>query len=132
MTVQTDAPAIPVSWGELFDKIAILRIKRERLTAASQLANVVRELDLLETQAAAAIDADGVAALLAELRAVNEALWEIEDALRGHERRKDFGDAFVALARAVYHRNDERAAIKRRVNALLASPLVEEKSYQSY
>jgi hypothetical protein len=123
---------IPVSAGELIDKITILRVKAARIDAA-KVANVKKELDLLE--AVAARDLKGVAeidALAAELEAVNAALWDIEEGKRDCERRQDFDKAFVALARKVYIENDRRAAIKRRINEAAGSELVEEKSYRPY
>jgi len=120
---------VPVSWGELLDKLTILAIKRARIAAPAALANVAREHAALAPIAAPALAVDGVAALVADLTHVNEALWDIEDDIRAEDAAGRFGDAFVALARAVYRTNDERAAIKRRINDLLGSDLVEEKSY---
>ena len=124
---------VPVSWGELLDKITILDIKNQRIGDADKLANVRRELEALN---AAAADHGpfpaGAGALIEELKAINEQLWDIEDRLRDCERDKDFGDRFVQLARGVYHSNDRRAELKKRLNALLGSELVEEKSYQPY
>lgn len=125
-------PAVPVSWGELIDKLTILRIKAERITRADALANVERERALLEEVAAPALAVSGLAEQAAELRAVNEALWDIEDAIRGEEAAGRFAARFVELARAVYRTNDDRAAIKRRINDLLGSDLVEEKSYADW
>ncbi len=124
---------VPVSPGELLDKITILRIKSRRMTDAEKLANVRLELDALESlwsgSAYALIDVErDVNALLA----VNERLWSIEDDIRDKERAQDFGADFVRLARAVYMENDERAAIKRRLNLKLGSALIEEKSYREY
>lgn len=124
-------PDAPVSWGELIDKITILEIKARRLTAAAALANVRRELRALDA-AAAQIEAGRVQSFKIALTEVNEALWDIEDAIRKKEHRSDFGSAFVELARAVYRRNDERAAIKREINLALGSELMEEKSYADY
>jgi hypothetical protein len=122
-------PFVPVSWGELLDKISILEIKRERIERAEAVANVVREHAALSQVGEAALRQPEVAALFARLKAVNEALWEIEDAIREEEAKGEFGAAFVSLARSVYHRNDERAAIKREINLRLKSELIEEKSY---
>lgn len=123
-------PSVPVSWGELIDKITILEIKRARLSREEARANVGREHALLHATAADALAQ--VAPLVAQLKAVNETLWEIEDAIRAEEAQARFGADFIRLARQVYHRNDERAAIKRRINDQLASGLVEEKSYAAY
>lgn len=123
----------PVSWGELLDKITILDIKAERIADADKLANVRREREALVAVAAQTDTARSeVAALIDELRAVNTTLWEVEDEIRECERAKDFGPRFVELARQVYHTNDRRAALKRDLNRLLGSELVEEKSYQAY
>lgn len=124
---------IPVAPGELLDKITILRIKVARIEDPSKRANAARELAMLEKVQAADISAsDELARLEAGLRGVNEALWEIEDAIRDCERAQDFGPGFVKLARDVYHQNDRRAALKREINLLLGSAIVEEKSYASY
>ena len=126
-------PQVPMSWGEVIDKITILEIKRGKLTAQAALANVGRELDLLSAVARDPLAQDGgLTDLKAELQAVNQALWDIEDEIREKEARQEFDAAFIALARSVYRRNDERAAIKRRINDLLGSELVEEKGYKSY
>lgn len=123
------SPSVPVSWGELLDKITILEIKRDRIARADARANVMREHGLLRRIAAPVLGEARLAALMASLRQVNERLWEIEDAIREREAASDFGDAFVALARSVYQENDRRAAIKRAINDELGSELVEEKSY---
>ncbi|RAU23863.1 hypothetical protein CU669_01945 [Paramagnetospirillum kuznetsovii] len=124
---------VPVSWGEIIDKITILEIKAERLADAAKLANVNKELGELVAVREREFPAHaGLAALSAELKAINEKLWVIEDDIRDCERAKDFGAKFVELARAVYFTNDERAAAKRKVNDLLGSALVEEKSYAPY
>jgi uncharacterized protein YukE len=124
---------VPVSFGELLDKIAILRIKSERISDAAKLANVRRELGALEaTWAGNPASATDVGALEEALRAVNERLWDIEDAIRAKESRQEFDAEFVRLARAVYFENDERARVKRELNVALGSAYVEEKSYQDY
>ena len=124
---------IPVSAGELIDKITILRVKAERIGDPAKEANVRKELALLETVCVQTIGGvEGLDPLTAELLAVNAALWDIEDGKRDCERRQDFGPAFIALARSVYIENDRRAAIKRRINDLTGSDIVEEKSYQPY
>lgn len=124
---------VPVSAGELIDKITILRLKSERIGDASRLVNVRRELQALERVAAESLpDADGLEGLTGELRAVNTRLWEIEDSIRDCEAAGDFGPQFVEFARAVYITNDRRSEIKRRINMLLGSAIVEEKSYADY
>jgi predicted nucleic acid-binding Zn-ribbon protein len=122
----------PVSAGELLDKIAILRIKSERIADGAKLANVRKELTALEAVAAAIPRDPALSAVEADLKAVNESLWDIEDDIRACDARGDFGPAFVALAQAVYRTNDRRAALKREVNRLTGSALVEEKSYHSH
>ena len=124
---------VPVSWGELLDKITILEIKAERIADPAKIANVSKELAALSrTRDQAGADLALVADAVDGLRRVNEALWEIEDDIRDCERRDDFGERFIALARAVYRTNDKRAALKRQINDALGSELVEEKSYAGY
>ena len=124
---------VPVSFGELLDKIAILQIKSERMGDPAKLAHVRDELTALE-QAWMAHPAAGnnIVELRAQLKAVNERLWEIEDEVRVKEKAEAFDDAFVRLARSVYIENDERARIKKAINLALGSSYVEEKSYQDY
>jgi hypothetical protein len=124
---------IEVAPGELLDKIAILEIKRERIADPGKLVNVHRELEALRAVAEEALpDSPDLRRLRQELKSVNERLWGIEDEIRLCERRQDFGSRFVELARSVYHKNDRRAAVKRQINELLQSRLVEEKSYTDY
>lgn len=126
-------PQVPVSWGELIDKITILQIKRERLTGADALAHVAQELEALSVLAAPVLAGDETArTLAAQLKALNEILWDIEDRIRDKEAAGQFDAEFVALARSVYQRNDQRAALKRELNRQLGSELVEEKSYRPY
>lgn len=123
----------PISVGELIDKITILRIKRERIGAAPAQANVERELDrLLEIRSRPSLDLANLAALETELFQVNGRLWDIEDELRALERSGNFGKSFIELARSVYRLNDERSALKRRINHVTDSAIVEEKSYTIY
>ena len=120
----------PCSLGELIDKITILRIKAERIQEPQKLANVHRELKLLERRASEnGAHGSSLDLLTDQLAHVNARLWTIEDALRECEREGDFGARFIALARSVYCENDTRAAIKRAINTLMSSALVEEKSY---
>ena len=124
---------IEVGPGELIDKITILRIKSERIADEAKLKNVRTELDILnETLAKDVPASDELTRLDGELQKVNEALWEIEDDIRECERKGDFGDDFIRLARAVYVTNDKRAALKKEINLLLGSTIVEEKSYAEY
>ena len=124
---------IPVSLGELVDKITILEIKRDKITDEGKLRNVLRELDLLEhIWRFSKLDRTLIEAEWLQLRTVNEGLWGIEDRKRLKEAAASFDAEFIALARAVYFENDKRAAIKRRINEKLGSDIVEEKSYASY
>ena len=124
---------VPVSPGEVLDKITILRIKAARIKDAVKLANVRRELELLEqTWSGSAYARHDIARDETALQAVNERLWEIEDRIRDKERAQAFDAEFIALARSVYVENDERAAIKKRINVALGSTIVEEKSYAAY
>ena len=124
---------IEVAPGELIDKLTILAIKLDRIVDPDKRANVLAEHVVLDAAHRAAIpSAPEIGTLTAELRAVNEALWDIEDRIRDCERLGDFGPDFIVLARAVYKTNDRRAAIKRAINQHLGSRLVEEKSYQDY
>jgi hypothetical protein len=123
---------VPVSWGELIDKITILEIKSERMSDQAKLGNVRKELDLLKSRLGARAIQPDVARLTDALRAVNGALWDIEDDIRACENAGDFGARFVELARSVYIANDKRADLKRELNMVLGSDLVEEKSYQAY
>lgn len=124
---------VPVSPGELVDKITILQIKSDRITDPEKVANVRIELMLLEqtwrdsAHATSDIDAEWAA-----LRRINEKLWDVEDRLREKERVRTFDKEFIDLARAVYFTNDERAAVKREINTKLGSKIVEEKSYAKY
>ncbi|GBD37594.1 TPR repeat-containing protein YrrB [bacterium HR36] len=124
---------VPVAPGELLDKITILRIKQQRIVEADKRRNVEIELAELEKVAGQHLPHTAeLDQLIQELQAVNLALWEVEDALRDCERHQDFGPRFVELARSVYRHNDRRAEIKKRINLLLGSRLVEEKSYRPY
>ncbi len=125
--------SVPVAPGELIDKITILEIKLERIEAETKLANIKKELDVL-TQACneAVPKSEKLIQLTIELKKINEILWEIEDKIRGCERIKDFGDTFIKLARAVYVTNDKRMKVKRAINDLLGSQIIEEKSYTAY
>lgn len=124
---------VPVSPGELLDKITILEIKLERMTDPPKLENVRAELDLLRASWSRSVQEDPVIrGLHVKLREVNEALWDIEDAIRDKERMREFDDRFIELARSVYITNDRRAHLKKELNQRLGSGLVEEKSYQPY
>jgi len=122
----------PTSPGELIDKITILQIKRERFTDASKVANVQRELEVLEqTRTRSLPPSPELSKLSADLKQINEKLWDVEDDIRLCDRANDFGPRFIQLARAVYQHNDIRCALKRQINDLLGSELVEEKGYRA-
>jgi hypothetical protein len=125
---------VPISPGELLDKITILRIKAQRMTDAAKLVNVRHELELLERTWEKSVRVSGVDVSAEEraLGAVNARLWVIEDDIREKEAQRTFDARFIELARSVYVENDERAAIKRRINQKLGSKIVEEKSYKDY
>jgi hypothetical protein len=124
---------IDISFGELVDKITILEIKSERITEPSKLQNIQRELTILtEAWRNSGVDHEAVAAECAELKTINEKLWDIEDEIRRKEAEKSFDQGFIDLARSVYRTNDERSVVKRAINDRFGSSLVEEKSYQSY
>lgn len=119
--------------GELIDKITILELKLENISDGAKLANVRREYHaLIDAYHSAIVETVELRELKAKLKEINAAIWRIEDDIRGQERARTFDEAFVALARSVYQTNDRRAAIKREINELLNSKIVEEKSYTSY
>lgn len=127
--------SVPISPGELIDKITILEIKLAKITDEKKRANVRHELDVLTATWSGAMadeEAPDISDARESLKEVNEALWCIEDDIRECEADKAFGDRFIELARAVYFTNDKRAALKRDINERLGSKLMEEKSYQSY
>ena len=124
---------VPVSVGEVLDKITILQIKLAHISDAAKRANIQNELDaLLPLVAGDAFTTDQIQGLMAELKSVNEALWDIEDDIREKEAAKSFDAEFIRLARAVYVTNDKRAEIKKQINLATGSALIEEKSYESY
>jgi hypothetical protein len=128
---KTNSPHVPISWGELIDKITILEIKQEKITTASANLNVSRELQLLRgiviknKALTSAIDS-----LKNNLSVINQKLWKIEDDIRENESKKQFDQTFIELARSVYFCNDERARLKKEINLVLGSELIEEKSYK--
>jgi hypothetical protein len=124
---------IPISPGELLDKITILEIKSERIESAEKKANVNNELSMLNKVWDEAVTADDeISALRIEMKKINETLWVIEDDVRDEERDRRFEARFIELARSVYVTNDQRADVKKRINLYLKSDIVEEKSYQDY
>ncbi|MSO92298.1 MAG: hypothetical protein EXQ86_02715 [Rhodospirillales bacterium] len=134
MTAKPDrAIKVDITPGELIDKITILEIKCARIGEPEKLRNIRKELELLtRARADTLASSPALDRLTAELRAANEALWAIEDDIRDCERRRDFGAAFIELARGVYKTNDRRSRIKRRINELLGAAFLEEKSYTPY
>lgn len=125
--------SVPVSWGELVDKITILEIKMSRIHDKNKRNNINKELQSLHAVFnRSCSEPEAITKLKADLRKVNEKLWEIEDDIRKCERDKDFGQRFIDLARAVYINNDERSALKRKINTILKSDIFEEKSYEDY
>jgi hypothetical protein len=122
---------VEISNGELIDKMVILRIKRERIQDEQSLANVARELAVIEA-ASARLSPPPPDDLIAELKSINDALWVIEDDIREKEARQEFDEEFIRLARSVYVTNDRRADTKRQINDATGSELVEEKSYRDY
>ena len=124
---------VPVSVGEVLDKITILQIKLAHISDANKRVNIQNELDaLLPLVAGDGFTTDEMQGLMAELKSVNEVLWDIEDDIREKEAAKSFDAEFIKLARAVYVTNDKRAEIKKQINLATGSTLIEEKSYESY
>ena len=124
---------IPISPGELFDRITILEIKQQNIRVAKKLRHIESELAQLNHIAHASIEGSArLEKLQRELKSINETLWEIEDAIRRCEKEADFGETFITLARSVYQHNDRRSDVKRQINTLLDSEIVEEKSYEDY
>ncbi len=124
---------VDISPGELIDKITILELKLERISDPAKLVNVRHEYEvLMGVYAREVVENVELRGLVERLKKINAALWDIEDNIREHERARDFDAGFVALARSVYRTNDERSAVKRSINELLASKIIEEKSYAAY
>jgi hypothetical protein len=124
---------VPISPGELIDKLTILEIKAANISDVAKLANVKVELQLLQdTWRSSAYASSDIDAEWQQLRDINKKLWDIEDDIRDKERERKFDQEFIALARAVYVTNDERAAVKKAINTKLGSKIVEEKSYAKY
>ena len=127
------APFIPISWGELFDKLTILQIKLENLQDLNALNNVKIEYDeLFKIYNNNFLEDENAKRLLADLKNINKILWNIEDDIRDKERHKTFDEEFIELARSVYITNDERSRIKRNINNTFGSQFIEEKSYSDY
>ncbi|HEX3432119.1 MAG TPA: DUF6165 family protein [Rhizomicrobium sp.] len=125
-------PHVPISWGELIDKVTILEIKEDKIESENALRNIRQELSTLQGVARAVVAADdGMGELKSQLATINERLWRTEDAIRAKEVRLEFDPEFVELARLVYKLNDERSALKRAINIRLKSAIIEEKSYRA-
>ena len=125
--------SVPVSVGEVVDKLTILEIKSARIADPDKLENITAELDSLRPLVSGGVfDSDEMIALTDSLRTVNGQLWDIEDNIRAEEAAGRFGDRFIELARAVYVTNDRRAELKKQINLATGSALVEEKSYEDY
>ena len=123
----------PVSYGEILDKITILEIKQKNIIDENKLKNIKHELNILTTTWDKEVPSSNeIIQLKEQLKQVNQSLWDIEDNVRIKESKKEFDDEFVQIARSVYYENDKRAAVKKEVNLLLGSELIEEKSYQDY
>ena len=131
-STQRSVPMVALSWGEVIDKITILEIKQQRLSSSAAIDNVRRELAALNKVVAGIAVPEALAALKQELKAVIEKLWDIENQIRAKEAASAFDQQFIELARSVYVNNDDRAKLKREINKLLKSELVEEKQYTSY
>ena len=123
---------VEISNGELLDKFSILEIKMGNITDPSKLTNVENEYRELTSDCTDLLRNSSISTLYSELKSINQRLWTVEDDIREFERRKDFGQEFVSLAREVYFTNDERARVKKEINLASGSSLVEEKSYQAY
>ena len=132
MNTKISTPYVPISWGELIDKISILEIKILKITSSEASANVKKELKLLSDIVEIEKNEVAINDLKNELANINQQLWEVEDKIREKELSKQFDDLFIELARSVYKLNDIRAKIKKDINLLLQSELIEEKSYQKY
>lgn len=125
--------SIEVGAGELIDKITILEIKSDQITDEAKLVNIRHELSVLnKTRDEQMQGSEDLSRLTAELKEINKKIWDIEDDIRECESRKDFGEQFIKLARGVYHTNDKRAAVKKQINLLAGSQIIEEKSYTDY
>ena len=123
---------VEISNGELLDKFSILEIKMGNITDPAKLTNIENEYRELTSDCTDLLRSSTISSLYAELKSINQKLWTVEDDIRECERRKDFGQEFISLAREVYFTNDERARVKKEINLASGSSLVEEKSYQAY
>ena len=133
MNNKFQTPLVPISWGELIDKITILEIKEVKITSNNALDNIRKELVFLSDIASNSRGVYDVISLLKnELKEVNLKLWQVEDEIREKEYSKEFDEEFINLARSVYRLNDDRANLKKNINEALFSELKEEKSYKNF
>ena len=133
MNNKFQTPLVPISWGELIDKITILEIKEVKITSNNALDNIRKELVFLSDIASNSKGVYDVISLLKnELKEVNLKLWQVEDEIREKEYSKEFDEEFINLARSVYRLNDDRANLKKQINETLFSELKEEKSYKNF
>lgn len=131
LNIEAEVVTAEISFGELIDKITILTIKSERISHKEKLQNIRTELaSLQETYSNSIGNRDDIVYLQSLLQKINEALWDIEDAIRVKERNQEFDDEFIAIARRVYVTNDQRCSIKKQIDQLLGSHITEEKSYE--
>jgi hypothetical protein len=133
MHMQDSGILAQISVGELLDKITILQIKSEKIKDSAKLGNINRELAILNEIRVQRLESlPELYQLEIELKKINEVIWILEDEVRNHERRRDFGPGFVSLARSIYKANDRRSVLKRQINDLMGSNIIEEKSYSQY
>ena len=133
MNNKFQTPLVPISWGELIDKITILEIKEVKITSNNALDNIRKELGFLSDIVSNSKGVyDAISLLKNELKEVNLKLWQVEDEIRDKEYSQEFDEKFISLARSVYRLNDDRANLKKKINETLFSELKEEKSYKSF
>ena len=125
-------PKVSVSLGEVFDKITILQIKKDKIKDRNKLININKELNEIETFVEEHKNDNEILSFIKTLKNINLKLWEIEDKIRAKESLKEFDEDFIQLARSVYRVNDKRAEIKKEINFKTNSNLIEEKSYNQY
>lgn len=123
---------VEISIGELLDKLSILYIKRKFISDPEKIQNVQKEIDVLEPLSNHFLTSSEIRTIFDELEHTNLHLWNVEDLIREKENRKEFDQDFIDLARSVYITNDQRASLKKKINLITGSNLVEEKSYQEY
>lgn len=133
MNNKFQTPLVPISWGELIDKITILEIKEVKITSNNALDNIRKELGFLSDIVSNSKGVyDAISLLKNELKEVNLNLWQVEDEIRDKEYSQEFDEEFISLARSVYRLNDDRANLKKKINETFFSELKEEKSYKNF